>query len=196
MTAPAVPISTSDCPAGLSARIVLRQASSPAKVVLAGGAVEAAQLRPDAVGADEQEAGGRRGAAGDIDRHGDAMWMKDRIADMGAGDQLDSGLAGDMREKGALQVGAIAGEVGRIPAPLRRPSEWHAREFGETRCIAQDDGFGPDGGRAQPRQYAKPVEDPRCVGRELDARASLFEPRGAFEDTHRKATYGERQCCG
>ena len=96
---------------------------------------------------------------------------------MGAGDKLDAGFAGNTPKQRALQIGAMDSEIGRLPAPLGRRPKRHARQFGKTRRIAQDNCLGPDGGREQRLEYAEAIENPRCIRRELDAGARLLKPR-------------------
>ena len=101
------------------------------------------------------------------------------------------GSRGDMGEQRALQVGAVRGEIGRLPAPFGRRAELHAAEFGEARGVAQHHRVGPHRGMPKAGQHAEAVEDARGVGRELDAGADLVEPRRALEDAHRIAAHGK-----
>ena len=136
--APATPMPISALPAGLLALTVRRQAISPAKRLLPGTAVQTAQLRPDAVGADQHQAAGARPCRRRFDRGGDAVGMQAGDSrTVGAGDELDAGLAA--RHGRAARFAGRRGEreVGRPPALLGCCAERHAAKFGQAGGVAQ-----------------------------------------------------------
>ena len=188
-------------PAGLSARTVLRQATCPEKRLFVSPPTRRrmSDQTPSAPTSSMPVAWLMRPAISIETVTPSGCSVTSRT--VAPGHQLDTGLAGDMCQQYALEVGTVGGEVRRFPAPFGCRAELHAAEFGEARRVAQHHGVGPHRGVAKARQHAEAVEDARGVGRQLDAGSDFVEPlaraRRRAPDSRaprRRALPSARQC--
>src|SRR5262249_15672015 len=140
-----------------------------------------AQSRPEAVGADEQDAVLLEGvhSAGRSNR--DAAVADGEVTDPGAEMELD--VCG--RRRGWPQRrGHVAGmdhRIGRCMTLLSRGPERRAREHFPGPGGAYSQLVGNDEMRLEALRQPERDEQPRSVGRELDAGADLFHPLGRLD---------------
>jgi hypothetical protein len=105
---------------------------------------EAAQARPDTIGADQQEAAGLHQMLVDVNRCGDAVRMHGEVLHGRAQSQLDVGVAHHLGGERCLQVGPVDHQIGRTPAPFAEGAERHAGDGVERLPIEKDHGLGFD----------------------------------------------------
>ena len=118
--------------------------------------------------------------------------MGQSVLDLGPERQGDEIVAGGGLVENALQVGAVDDAIGRAPARARQ-AERDAHQFRAIARPANDGGLRLDHPIGERRAKAELRQDPRGIGRELQAGADLLQHGRLLEHRHAEAPLGERQ---
>ena len=155
-----------------------------------------AQGRPDAIGADQDDAAFVDHLPALAALHGDAVVVGGIILDLGAEPQRDVALRPRGIGEHRLQVAAVESPVGRAVAPLGVGAERNAHDLAAGAAGHHPDRLRGHDMRREGVAQAERDEHAAGIGRQLQAGAGLFQLFRLFQDRDAQAPAHHGQCRG